>query len=109
MEPKINTILTRVVVVLAVAGLFSGCMNMRIVAQYDSNNPVPVSETSWVLFWGLLQPNDTSTDENCESICKVTSKSTIGHILVSAATLGIAVPLTIEYECCAYEPPIDEM
>lgn len=109
MGPKINIKLAKIVVILAVAGLLAGCMNMRIVAQYDSNNPVPVSETRWVLFWGLMQPNDINTDEHCESICNVTTKSTIGHILISTATLGIAVPLSVEYECCAFEPPIDEL
>jgi len=84
--------------------LLSSCMNMRVVAEYDSNNPVPekVTKVAWV--WGLVQPKDIKTDSNCESICMVTTQNNLGYILISAVTLGIIVPLSIEYHCCAFDP-----
>ena len=89
--------------------LLSSCMNMRVVAKHDSNNPVPprVTKVAWV--WGLVQPKDIKTDSNCESICQVTAQTNLAYILVSAVTLGIIVPLSVEYECCAFDPGEDEI
>lgn len=83
---------------------FTGCMNMRVVAQYDSDNPVPHSVTKWNYCWGLVQPNDVKTDELCESICEVNARNNIGFILISAATVGIVVPMKVEYKCCPHIP-----
>lgn len=79
-------------------------MNMKVVAKYDTDIPTPQKVTKWVWFWGLVEPKDIQTDSSCESICIVTAKNNIGHILVSAISLGIAVPVTVEYQCCPFEP-----
>ena len=89
---------------LLIVMLLTGCMNMRIVSQYDSANPVPEKVTRWVWFWGLKQPNDVKTDELCSSLCMVTVKNNFGYALISTFSLGIAVPMTVVYECCPYEP-----
>ncbi len=85
--------------------MLSGCMQMRIVAFNDSNNPVPERVTRTTLFWGLGQKEGIKTPEGCTSICKVTAKTNMGQILLSTITLGIVVPQTIEYSCCPFEPP----
>lgn len=82
----------------------TSCMHMRVIAVNDSANPVANKETHWSYFWGLKQHRDIQTDERCKSICKVTAVTNFGHILISAITLGIAVPQSLEYECCPYEP-----
>ena len=89
--------------------VFTSCANVRVVNRYDSDSPVPnvVRKTSY--FWGLRQPNDIQTDPTCSSICMVTAKSTFGNVFIAAITLGIVVPLTIEYECCPFEPTPDEL
>lgn len=79
-------------------------MHMRVITVNDSANPVPNRETHWTYFWGLKQHRDILTDESCKSICKVTHITNFGYILISAITLGIAVPQSLEYECCPYEP-----
>ena len=82
----------------------AGCMNMRVATAFDSNSPIPEKVTEWTFIWGLVQPKDITTDSNCESICIITAKNNLGYILISAATLGLAVPLSIEYWCCAFDP-----
>ncbi|WP_373523781.1 Bor/Iss family lipoprotein [Aquiflexum sp.] len=84
--------------------LLSGCSNLRVVAKYDSDNPVPTTVTKVSYFWGLRQPVDVRTASSCKSICQVTAKTNAGQIIVSFITLGIVVPQTIEYFCCAEEP-----
>ncbi|QNL22640.1 hypothetical protein HZR84_12030 [Hyphobacterium sp. CCMP332] len=96
------------ILIISSAFLYS-CMTVRVVAQYDSNNPVPIKVKRTVLFWGLLQPKDVLTGEICESICKVEAKNNGLRIFVSAATLGIVVPMRLDYECCAYDPGNSEI
>jgi hypothetical protein len=83
----------------------SGCMQMRIVAFSDSNNPVPEKVTRTTYFWGLKQREGIKTPEGCSSICSVMTKTNMGQILLSTITLGIVVPQTLEYSCCPFEPP----
>lgn len=94
---------------LVVLVLLSGCMNMRVVAKHDSSNPVPESVTRWTWFWGLQQPNDVVTDPSCASICMLTAKTNFGYLLISTLSLGIAVPMRVEYSCCPYEPPAGDL
>ena len=89
--------------------LTTSCMHMRIIAVNDSDNPVPKKETHWTYLWGLVQYRDIETDESCKSICKVTARTNFAQILVSAVTLGIAVPQTLWYECCPDEPEPDTL
>lgn len=89
--------------------LLSACANLRVVAKYDSDNPVPTTVTKVSYFWGLRQPVDVRTDVSCKSICQVTTKTNPGQIIVSFITLGIVVPQTLEYFCCADEPKPGEI
>lgn len=86
-----------------------GCMNTRIVAQYDSSNPVPQEVTRWSWLWGLKQPDDIKTEPSCNSICIVTVKNNFGYALIATLSLGIAVPVTVSYECCPYQPEPGEL
>ena len=81
----------------------SACMQMRVVAEYDSDNPLPRKATRWAFAWGLVQPNDI-VDEDCATLCLVETRTNLGYILISALSLGLAVPLSVEYQCCAYDP-----
>jgi hypothetical protein len=89
--------------------ILSACANLRVVAKYDSDNPVPTTVTKTSYFWGLRQPVDVRPDPSCKSICQVTAKTNAGQIIVSFITLGIVVPQTIEYFCCAEEPKPGEI
>jgi hypothetical protein len=89
--------------------ILSACANLRVVAKYDSDNPVPTTVTKVSYFWGLRQPVDVRTTSSCRSICQVTAKTNAGHIIVSFITLGIVVPQSMEYFCCAEEPKPGEI
>lgn len=89
---------------ISLAFLLTSCANLRVIAKYDSDNPVPVKVTSVSYFWGLQQPVDVSTGPDCESICQVKVKTNFGQVFLSAITLGIVLPQTMEYYCCATEP-----
>jgi hypothetical protein len=80
--------------------LASSCMTTRLAAQYDSDNVVSHKMTSWNFLWGLVQPADIAANCESKSICKVTSQTNLGYILVSALSLGIAVPQRVTWDCC---------
>ena len=60
--------------------------------------------TVWNYFWGIRQAADINPqcDPNFNYLNRVTVKTNFGHILISALTLGIAVPQKVSW-CCA--PP----
>ena len=87
----------------------TACANVRLVSKYDSDLPSPEVVHKTAYLWGLVQPNDVLTGEACLSICMVTVKSNFGTVLISAATLGIVVPVRFEYFCCPDEPEPGEM
>lgn len=82
----------------------SGCMTTRVVAQYDKNRPSREVVTTWPLFWGLVQPKDIKTDARCPYISQVEAKTNLGYILIAAATVGIVVPMRLEYSCLEEDP-----
>lgn len=84
--------------------LVSSCANLRVISKYDSDNPVPVKVTRVSYFWGLQQPVDVTTGPDCKSMCQVKVKTNFGQVFLSAITLGIVLPQTMEYYCCATEP-----
>jgi hypothetical protein len=84
--------------------ILSSCANLRVVTKYDSDNPLPTTVSRVSYFWGLRQPVDIKADPSCKSICQVTAKTNAGQIIVSFITLGIVVPQTLQYFCCAEEP-----
>lgn len=84
--------------------LLASCANLRIVSTYDSDNPAPVQVNRTSYFWGLRHPVDVKTDLTCKSICQITVKTNAGHVLISAITLGIIVPQSVEYFCCPEIP-----
>ena len=82
----------------------TGCINFHVVVKHDPAIPQPQKETRWGWLWGIVQAKDIKTVASCKAICVLTVKRNIGDILISAISLGIAVPTTIEYQCCADEP-----
>lgn len=90
------------------------CSTTNIVSKYDCNtvahNNVN-SKTTWTFAWGLVQPKDI--DPHCEKsfnhLNKVTVKTNLGFILISAATLGIVIPQRVEWCCAPQEIPTDTL
>ncbi len=71
-------------------------------------NPSPATEyegrTVHALLWGAFQTRTSAT--NCESnaLDEVRVNSNFGYLAVSVLSLGIYVPLEVEWRC-AKEPP----
>lgn len=78
----------------------TGCMNTHLVAKYDTASIQSSQATKVTLFWGILQPKDIPAKCESETICKVTTQTNIGFILISAITLGIVVPQKVIWDCC---------
>jgi hypothetical protein len=81
------------------------CSTINLVSKYDCNtvaNNNVNSKTTWTFAWGLVQPKDI--DPHCEKsfnhLNKVTVKTNLGFILLSAVTVGIVIPQRLEW-CCA--------
>ena len=85
--------------------VLQSCSTVNLVSKYDCNtvahNNVN-SKTTWTFAWGLVQPKDI--DPHCEKsfnhLNKVTVKTNLGFILLSAVTVGIVIPQRLEW-CCA--------
>jgi hypothetical protein len=97
------------IAVLSLVFILSSCANLRVISKYDSDNPVPVTVTRVSYFWGLQQPVDVVTGPDCKSMCQVKVKTNFGQVFLSAITLGIVLPQTVEYYCCATEPKPGEI
>jgi hypothetical protein len=85
--------------------LASGCMNTRLIGQYSSSQIQAKEVTRVTLVWGLLQTKDIPAECESKSICKVTHRTNLAYILVSAATIGLVVPQKILWECCPSNEP----
>lgn len=92
------------ILILITGLLLASCANVRVVSKYDSDIPTPHKVSKTAFFWGLQQPKDILTEGSCASICMVTAKTNFTSVLVSAITLGIVIPVQMEYACCPYEP-----
>lgn len=87
-------------IIVSVTWFASSCMTTRLAASYDTDNVYSHKKTSWNYLWGLVQPADIAADCESKSICKMTSQTNMGFILVSALSLGMVVPQHITWDCC---------
>ena len=77
----------------------SGCYHYRVVA------PRPDPATEHALFWGLLQEDVRAADCVSNALDEVRVTTNAGYLLVSTATLGIWVPLQLEWRCSKSPSP----
>ncbi|WP_394842148.1 hypothetical protein LZC95_34355 [Pendulispora brunnea] len=89
----------------AVALLFiaatAGCYHYRVAAPAVANANEPIASTKWSLLWGTIQNESTDTSCIClnNGIKEVTASTNFGYVMLSIASLGIAVPIRMEYVC----------
>jgi hypothetical protein len=79
-----------------------GCYHYRVSApQVSDLSAVPVTETKWSLAWGLVQEEASDTSCACmnNGLKEITSSTNLGYALLSVVTLGIVVPMDVEYVC----------
>ena len=91
-----------VVIVFIVAA--EGCYHYRIAIRGEGATEYH-KKTMHALFWGLVQENDFA--DNCQSngIQEVRVSTNFGYALVSVVSLGIWVPMDIEWKCAREAPP----
>lgn len=86
--------------------LFGGCYHARVTTA----KPDPVSEgseTVHVLFWGLMQPAPVeATPCASNNLDEVRVHSNFLFALATVATLGIWMPMTLEWRCAETETPV---
>ena len=77
----------------------AGCYHYRVVAP----RPDPATDynrrTVHALFWGLAQRDVQVTDCVSNAMDEVRVNTNLAYLAVSVATLGIWVPLTVEWRC----------
>jgi hypothetical protein len=91
--------MSRILLLLVLIMLVPGCYHTRVLV----NNPDPAteyqSEVTTSYFWGLVQNNPVAKDCLSNRIDEVRVSTNFGYLLVSVATLGIVVPMQVEWRC----------
>jgi len=82
----------------------NGCYHYRLAARGEPATN-PQKKTMHSLFWGLVQQNEYA--DNCldDVIHEVRASTNVGYVLISVVTLGIWVPLDVEWQCAKGAPP----
>jgi hypothetical protein len=77
----------------------SGCYHYRIMPANTAPADDGHSTTKHAFFWGLLQ--ERAEEPNCQGngASEIVASTNFGYALISVATLGIWVPLTLEWKC----------
>jgi hypothetical protein len=80
-----------------------GCYHFRVTAP----NPTPATDyekrTLYSFAWGLVQQNVPAQDCASNALDEVRVTTNFGYVLISVVTLGIVVPVDVEWRC-AKEP-----
>jgi hypothetical protein len=90
---------------LALAGALAvlpGCYAYHVTPQYaDAVQRDPDGATMHSLFWGLAQSATRTPDCKGNGVTSVAARTNLGYALLSVVTLGIWVPLELEWSCAA--------
>lgn len=99
----------QIIAVLLVMSLISGCMTSRLTQTEDSDRLIPHKETHWNLFWGLRPERPINAECGEENICWVEARTNLGFLLISVASVGIAVPQRVVWQCCPEDPEVEHL
>ena len=100
------------VALIVAAGLlpvYAGCYHYRVVVP----EPEPATDyerrTVHSLFWGLLQEDVGAIDCVSNAMDEVRVTTNLGYLVVSVVTVGIWVPLDVEWRCAKIPAPDGEI
>jgi len=82
----------------------TGCYHTRLAVKGEPATDVQ-KVTTHALFWGLVQENVTAANCRDGGIQQVRISTNFGYLVLSVATLGIWVPLDVEWQCAKASPP----
>ena len=93
-------------IILALLLATAGCASNKIHGpdKWADANAVPERRTVWTFAWGLAHQNIDAGKCQGPGLGEVTVKSNLGYSLISVLTLGIAMPVTIEWRCAKDSP-----
>lgn len=93
--------------------LLSSCATLHVWASDDGDSAhgtcLDCRTTEWSYAWGLVQPTPVKPDCRNKSMSRVRVKTTFAHALVTVATLGIAMPQTVEWDCAPQDVPTEDL
>jgi hypothetical protein len=92
------------IVLVAIVVLTEGCYHYRISMRGEAATE-PHKKTMHALFWGLVQENQFADNCQGKGIHEVRVSTNFGYVLVSVVTVGIWVPMDIEWSCAREAPP----
>lgn len=83
--------------------LLQGCYHFRLDSKAPFGTEVK-KKTMHSLFWGLVQP---STIDSCDDkgVTDVRYSTNLGYQVLSIVSLGIWVPVDVEFRCAKRPPP----
>ena len=87
------------IAILGLVVLFQGCARYRVVVPEPTPATDYETETLNAYFWGAIE--ETQATENCvdNAIDEVRIHQTFPNILATVLTLGIWMPLEVEWKC----------
>jgi len=89
--------------------MLQGCAQYRLVRPDDDPLGERRRETMHALFWGsMYSPQVLSAECDGMGINDVVVHDNFGYALLSVITLGIWMPIDIEYTCAAPPPVVNE-
>lgn len=91
-------------VILLILPFLSGCYHYRVTAPDPDPATEYESRVAHSLFWGLVQSRDISADDCLSNaLDEVHMTTNLGYSVISVATLGIWMPMNVQWRC-AKEP-----
>jgi len=87
------------ILVFGLLVILSGCHRYSVVASHDTDSVVTQKATRYSFVGGLIKPKNINAGCPQESISNLTVKTNIGHQLITLITLGMVVPVEIEWSC----------
>jgi len=81
------------------------CYHYNVRVPEPDPGTVPKTKTVHALLWGLVQPNTVA--DNCEesnTLNHVRATTNVGFALLTIITLGIYVPMQLEWTCGTVPP-----
>ena len=90
----------RVLLLAIMLGLsLPGCYHSRILVKQPDPATEYESRVVTSYFWGLVQENSVAEDCPDNRLDEVRVSTNFGYLLLSVVSLGIVVPMKVEWKC----------
>lgn len=83
--------------------MMQGCYHFRVDTTAPQGTEIH-KKTMHAFLWGLVQPSPID-DCDDKGVTDVRASTNLGYQVISVATLGIWVPMDVEWRCTKRPPP----